>query len=42
MRILLWPVYKIAEDNFLSQTFPEFIQIKKKYPNYLNKISILT
>ena len=41
IRVGLWLVYKIMENNCLSQLFPEFIQTQRRYPTSLNKISIL-
>ena len=42
MRVWLWLVYKLTENNCCSRLFSEFTQTQKRYPTSLDKASILT
>ena len=42
VRVYLWLVYKITENNCCSQLFTELIQTLKKYRTSLDKIKIFT
>ena len=42
IRVWLWLIYKLTENYCHSQLFSKFIQTQKRYPTFLDKISILT
>ena len=42
IRVSLWLVYKFTKNNCPLRLFSEFIQIQKRYPTFLDKISVLT
>ena len=42
IRVWLWLAYKFTENDCRLQLFLEFIQTRKRYPTYLDKISVLT
>ena len=41
IRVWLWFVYKITENDCCLRLFPEFIQTQKRYSNSFDKITIL-
>ena len=42
IRVWLWLVYRFIENDCRLRLFSEFIQTWKRYPTYLDKISVLT
>ena len=42
IRVWLWIVYRIIENNCCLRLFMKFIETQKRYPTSFDKISILT
>ena len=41
VRVILWLVYKVTENNCCLSLFFEFIQAQKRYPTFFDKINFL-